>query len=92
MGAMFRLTGKPVADILLIFLWWPIAASIFIMVGLFHLISWANRRVDEADRHAAEGRSGLSTDVGEESACARAAHGHTERLPATEAVVGAGWK
>jgi hypothetical protein len=62
MRAMFRLTGKPVADFLLIFLWWPIAASVLIMVWLVHLISQTNRRVDEADRHAAEEWSRLSTE------------------------------
>ncbi|MFG3604503.1 PASTA domain-containing protein [Micromonospora chersina] len=78
------MTGKPVADILLIFLWWPIAASIIIMVGLFHLISEANRRVDEADRRT-DGRSHLSMDEGGESARARAAYERTERFPATDA-------
>ncbi|MEH0820908.1 MULTISPECIES: PASTA domain-containing protein [unclassified Micromonospora] len=61
MSGMFRLTGKPVADILLIFLWWPIAASIFIMVGLIQLISEANRLVDEADRRRAEASVPLET-------------------------------
>ncbi|MFE9694465.1 hypothetical protein [Micromonospora sp. NPDC005806] len=84
MGAMFRLTGKPAADILLVFLWWPIAASILIVVGLFRLISEANQRVDETDRRRAEERSHLPMDDGEESSDAGAARENTERLPVTD--------
>ncbi|GAA2382843.1 hypothetical protein [Dactylosporangium salmoneum] len=80
MRAMFRLTGKPGVDILLILLWWPYAASIFVVVWLFLFLSQANRRVDEADR-AAGRRSRLSNDESEASARARAAHDHTARLP-----------
>lgn len=83
MRAMFRLTGKPVADICLIFLWWPIAASIFVLIALVQLISTANRRVDESDRRAADGQSRLSTET-EESARTRAAREYTRRLPPTD--------
>ncbi|MFI7160475.1 hypothetical protein [Micromonospora chalcea] len=80
---MFRLTGKPVADILLIFLWWPIAASVLLVVGLFSLISAANRRVDEADRRAGR-RPRFPMDEGAKAARAQAAHEYTGRLPATD--------